>query len=363
MKKVLIIFLTIFLLATIDAQPSLLVTETTGGTYQTSLEFSANPSNLDVEINNTALKIFVPAGTGASFGISNSGTFGYVITSVIPASTLNAACGLPATHDLVELEDNSLRTLGNLTAGASISLFSYTSAINGSFVYDNADPCISAGLGNNSTNFDPDGTSGTNPAVGIDLNGSTILPIELTTFTAEKRDVAAELTWETATEINSSHFEIERSGNSKDWETIGKVQAQNQSNRKTSYDYDDLDAASYAKTYKGDVYYRLKMVDQDGSYEYSHVRSLRYEGRAFSMQTYPNPSTDRITVDITGYETSNRTSITIVDHKGAIVQYIPMDTSLKTVDTKTLGLSPGVYQMILTEGDQYIEQQRVVILK
>ncbi len=103
---------------------------------------------------------------------------------------------------------------------------------------------------------------------GGGLNFSQPLPVTLLNFRANGNFPDADLFWETASETNSSHFEVERSLNSdQQFTKIGSVTAAGQSDQKRSYRFTDAQALRLA----GQVFYRLKMVDADGTFTYSNI--------------------------------------------------------------------------------------------
>lgn len=106
---------------------------------------------------------------------------------------------------------------------------------------------------------------------GFILNGSVSpagpLPVTLASFTAGTTDKGVQLDWATATELNSSHFDIERSHDGKSFTTITSISSENNA---TGARYSFLDAAA-----SGLVYYRLKPVDVDGQYTYSNIIRLK----------------------------------------------------------------------------------------
>lgn len=111
----------------------------------------------------------------------------------------------------------------------------------------------------------------------------TPLPIELIDFTAKIRvREIVDLEWEVASELNFSHYEVERSIDGYNWQLIGiKQPIETNQTIKIYPDVDSLPAA-------GIYYYRLKSVDLNGSYEYSPVRSVNFEAPISLI--HPNPS-------------------------------------------------------------------------
>ncbi|MEI6185477.1 MAG: hypothetical protein WCP65_08105, partial [Bacteroidota bacterium] len=100
------------------------------------------------------------------------------------------------------------------------------------------------------------------------------LPVTLTYFKVQGGKLYNTLSWQTATEINTSHFNIQRSTTGKDFTTIGKVPAKGAS----EYTFNDNEKSA-AKT----LYYRLEIVDKDGTISYSEVRELSIINSQFSI--------------------------------------------------------------------------------
>ncbi|WMN12920.1 T9SS type A sorting domain-containing protein [Marivirga salinae] len=111
------------------------------------------------------------------------------------------------------------------------------------------------------------------------------LPIELKSFEALKSGKNISLVWVTAKEENFSHFEIERSIDQDNWSQIGLVQGLGESMSDVNYDFTDRNAPF------GVIYYRLKSVDIDATFEYSPVVKIEvgFEGK---LAVSPNPVKD-----------------------------------------------------------------------
>jgi hypothetical protein len=100
---------------------------------------------------------------------------------------------------------------------------------------------------------------------------STILPVELTLFTAEISTSKPLLYWETAIEQNNDRFEIERSRDAEVFEKIGTVHGSGTTSQPRSYSFSDATAPA------GINYYRLKQIDYNGQYSYSPIRALEVQ--------------------------------------------------------------------------------------
>ena len=113
----------------------------------------------------------------------------------------------------------------------------------------------------------------------------SIVPVELTSFTANVVGSSVVLNWTTATEANNQGFEIERSADGVSFNSIGFVPGFGTTTEPKSYSYSDQSINS------GTYYYRLKQIDYDGSFTYSDVSEVEVSlPTVFSLeQNYPNP--------------------------------------------------------------------------
>ncbi|MCE7043152.1 SdrD B-like domain-containing protein, partial [Dyadobacter sp. CY312] len=101
----------------------------------------------------------------------------------------------------------------------------------------------------------------------IDAGITTALPVKLSRFDVQKgENVSALLHWTTTEEVNSDSFEIQRSADAKSWNAIGQVKAKENNVGLVNYRFDDM------QPNLGANYYRLKMIDLDGSFAYSSIR-------------------------------------------------------------------------------------------
>lgn len=116
-------------------------------------------------------------------------------------------------------------------------------------------------------------------SLGI-LTVDAVLSAELTEFTADTEGGKTKLNWHTASEENTSHFVIERSANGLSFEKIGETSAWGKSS-----DYNFIDEAPL----KGINYYRLTIVDLDGTFSYSKIISILHKGESGKLKVYPNP--------------------------------------------------------------------------
>lgn len=132
---------------------------------------------------------------------------------------------------------------------------------------------------------------GTNNGVGS-YRVTQQIPVQLSSFIANVSGRDVQLIWTTATEINALSFEIEKNIDGV-WRTIGSVKAAGNSTEIRDYSYSDKNLNS------GKYSYRLRMVDFDGSYDYSKIVEAEVGiPMEFSLsQNYPNPFNPSTTVN------------------------------------------------------------------
>lgn len=141
--------------------------------------------------------------------------------------------------------------------------------------------------------------------VTINFPSGGFLPVSLIDFNGLYRDNGnVELNWATTFESNSKQFELERSLTGNSWETVGTVKAQGVSTVKKSYSFNDNVGRNTAN--KKDLYYRLKMVDNDGKTSVSRILVVRvYNTRSTKMiSVSPNPAKNDIVANIQLNESS-----------------------------------------------------------
>lgn len=130
----------------------------------------------------------------------------------------------------------------------------------------------------------------------------SILPVALLEFNAtfEEKNKLTRIRWSTATESESSHFEIERSfGKANDFLKVGKVMAMGWKDEISKYEFIDKNLPLFG----GTIYYRIKQVDLNGSHVYSELMSInipKTEAAKGVWRAYPNPiSGEQLRVGLT----------------------------------------------------------------
>ena len=178
----------------------------------------------------------------------------------------------------------------------------------------------------------------------------------MTSFTATKKNTGAVLNWVTVSEINNSHFIVERSLNGVDFTEISKVAGNGNTNRSIAYSYTDANAESVSNNAM--VYYRLIQVDLNGKLTPSQIVYVDFSGKKIGrFVSYPNPFSNSVTLNFDAVEKGNMT-FTLTDLQGRIIFENSMDV-MKGNNTKELSelssLSEGVYFLKATlNGDSKV---------
>ncbi|WP_354584898.1 T9SS type A sorting domain-containing protein [Hymenobacter sp. UYCo722] len=154
--------------------------------------------------------------------------------------------------------------------------------------------------------------------------GARPLPVELTAFTATAKNLDAQLAWNTASEKNSDHFNVERSLNGTDFVKIDEVKGQGTSTSATDYARTDVGIGAKAD---GLVYYRLKQVDTDGTSSYSPVRTVRFGKVVPAIALFPNPATTATNLDLTALPAGSY-QVSVLDATGRVVLFTTLDAGL-----------------------------------
>jgi len=172
------------------------------------------------------------------------------------------------------------------------------------------------------------------------------LPVELTSFTSNQKDNSVILNWTTATEVNNYGFEIEVSTSSTtngamSWSKCGFVEGHGNSNSVKYYSYVDTKAEG------GNLKYRLKQIDTDGSFEYSEVISLLFDKtyKYALEQNHPNPFNPTTTLSYT-VPNNSKVSVVIYNTLGQKVVELfsgNQNTGKHSVTWNATGFSSGTY--------------------
>jgi hypothetical protein len=170
---------------------------------------------------------------------------------------------------------------------------------------------------------------------------ASVLPVKLINFNAQLQGKQTMLTWTTASEVNNQGFEIQKSADGENFETIGFVKGAGNANQVKRYTFTDENNAH--------AYYRLKQVDFDGQFEYSNIVAV---GQAeITVALTPNPFNNSIEVN----GNSNITSVEIIDVTGKTRLATMVNGTQAAINTEDL--SNGIYLMRINNGTTSITKR------
>lgn len=189
-------------------------------------------------------------------------------------------------------------------------------------------------------------------------SGST-LPVQLSSFAAMlASDKKVNLTWSTASEVNFSHFVVEKSYDGVNFTEGGLVFASGNSNDNLNYSFtDNLSGANVVV-----VFYRLRMVDIDGKSKYSEVRVIRMatqNANAAIITAFPNPAVNDLRVTIPSSWQGKKVQYEIFGSNGNLIMKQEQQNSSQTETFDVRLLSKGVYVLRVICNNE-VSSQRVV---
>jgi hypothetical protein len=203
--------------------------------------------------------------------------------------------------------------------------------------------CSSVFVGNNSASINAtngvfgDPCGGTPKRLYIEASYAIILPLRLASFTAKKIEAdKVRLDWVSDHEINTSHFVIERSEDGVLFEEVGSVAARNSGGYGYSFTNTIL---SPSPTY----YYRLKMVDLDGKYQFSSIVRINNSAMHAKPSVFPVPADKFITI-----LSDQQQEAVIMNITGQPVKKIILTSGSQLVNIAEC--NPGVYFIKTGEG-------------
>jgi hypothetical protein len=190
--------------------------------------------------------------------------------------------------------------------------------------------------------------------------GVNSIPVELTSYTVSNLDDKIILEWTTSTELNNDGFEIERKFENDEFEKIGFVKGFGSTTERKNYRFEDNFSIS------GNVSYRLKQVDFDGTFNYSNTIEIIINAvNQFELvQNYPNPFNP---VTFIKYEIpqDNRVFLTIYNITGSEVATLINEhksAGSHIVEFNASNLPSGVYIYKLQAGN-YSAVKKLTLLK
>ncbi len=191
--------------------------------------------------------------------------------------------------------------------------------------------------------------------------GGPPIPVELVSFSADYNSGNVNLSWITATELNNSGFDVERKTETGEWNKITFIQGNGTTTEAKHYFFNDnIENLKASK-----LFYRLKQIDYDGSFEYSNVIEVDIDlPTKFNLeQNYPNPFNP---VTLIKYEIPHKSSVSlkIFDMLGNEISTLineEKDAGYYQIDFDASRLSSGIYFYTLQTGNSFITKKMILM--
>ena len=200
----------------------------------------------------------------------------------------------------------------------------------------------------------------------LDLNTGRVftssdpLPVELVSFNASVSGTTVNLQWQTATELNNGGFAVERKTNS-DWTQIGFVNGHGTTTEPQNYFYADQISNINSNT----IYYRLKQIDFNGTFEYSDIVEVDVVPVEFSLnQNYPNPfnPSTKITYTLASKSTVTLKVYDTIGNEVASLVNQEQEAGSYEINFDATSLTSGVYFYKINAGN-FVSVKKMLLLK
>lgn len=278
---------------------------------------------------------------GVTLGVTDIPAGSHILIlndGVVTAIDFDGWCGQSLGTVYVMFSDDITWTdAGTFANGPSANRF-FRSVINGTTTdFDYSDQWAT-GDGNYAQWDDGGGTA---VVYGNYLNctptDTDFLPVSLISFTVQAGHGYVDLQWQTAEEIDNSHFTVYKSHNGTDWKELGMIAGHGSTETQQVYEYRD------ANPFRERSYYRLKQTDFNGTYEFFEIISVFLETAETPPEVFPNPVSSLLTIrshDIIE-------SISLISSTGKIypISNTVGQTLLSQFDIGHL--PPGVYTLLV----------------
>lgn len=183
------------------------------------------------------------------------------------------------------------------------------------------------------------------------------LPVKIASQLSVQQDGKSNLLkWSTASEINFSKFEIQRSADNRTWSHLDYVTSKSiGGNSSVSLNYNYEDQLPLA----GTNYYKLMAVDLDGTALPVGFASITNTGNGSAYNVYPNPAKDNLY--ITGITAAGTAVLYDASGRAAITRKLAGNGSTETINVK--GLASGIYHLVITTVSQARKSFSVIIAR
>jgi hypothetical protein len=181
------------------------------------------------------------------------------------------------------------------------------------------------------------------------------LPVELIDFSAMLNKSKVDLKWTTASEINVSHFEIERSTDGTNYSGTAVVFAYGNTHENKTYTVSN----DISNVHNSIIYYRLRSVDIDGKSQLSEIRVIRIgkQSEILTMVTYPNPVNNELRITVPAAWQNKEVVLGVFNQNGQKVKTLRTSNASQTETMELNDLAKGFYLIKASCGDETAQQK------
>lgn len=165
-----------------------------------------------------------------------------------------------------------------------------------------------------------------------------VVPIKLSGFTCVADNSNAILNWQSAEETNASKYIVEYSNDGRNFQSIATLIAKGSNSQ---YNYIHFNVS-------GTAFYRLKMMDKDGSYTYSEIRVVKFNGKA-GITIAPNPANDAVYIFTKG----TVKSVQIFSVDGQLLKSITNYKSGQAINISNLAASTYIMKTVSSNNETH----------
>jgi hypothetical protein len=190
------------------------------------------------------------------------------------------------------------------------------------------------------------------PTVDAGILNIQLLPVRLVTFTAQPQGSQVVLQWSVADQLNTDNYEVEFSKDNRSFSSFTSVAAN--SNLSAAYN------AVHPNPAAGINYYRLRIIDKNGTITYSDVRKVNF-GKITSVSVFPNPARVEVNITLTAAMVNKAATISVLSIDGKLVATRQLVAASQTETINVSKLAGGKYILRIVTPNEVINKTIEVI--
>lgn len=320
-------------------------TEPTTNLRYFAISLQPSPGNFLHLDSISSIRLLMSGRSPEYFAIKYSLDNGATFTSII-THQLSPKPGATSNQVIPKTDLTGISALWNVSGKVIFMILPY----NGSNTAGDEFNYIQFGNFAGSTGVTSAATSG--DAIAVRGTVNTTLPVKLSSFTSSIQNQAALLNWATESEVNFDYFVIEKRDNNSEFKEIGRVPAKG-GNTKTLYNFSDRNISFETS------YYRLKMVDKDGTFEYSDVVAATIASQN-SLSVYPNPINNSSTLKVQFKELAAASTLRLIDITGRTVKTLSLQKGVNQASIDANNMDKGQYTLLLETGNKVLDYIKII---